>query len=118
MDFDAEDMKKMKYTQYCLNETLRLYPAVPGTSRTLQTPYMLPSHPDTVIPNGTEVVTFFYGAQRNPKYWERSDDFWPERWQNPPKNPYFFTPFSAGERICIGKNLLYDEATILIGTIY
>ncbi|OZJ01761.1 hypothetical protein BZG36_05524, partial [Bifiguratus adelaidae] len=44
--------------------------------------------------------------------------FWPERWQNPSKNPYAFTPFSAGERICIGKNFFYNEAAILVREIF
>ncbi|OZJ05031.1 hypothetical protein BZG36_02122 [Bifiguratus adelaidae] len=118
MDFDAENIKKMKYAQHCFNETLRLYPPAPATSRILQAPYALPSHPDTVLPKGTEVVVFVYGAQRSPKYWDRADDFWPERWENSPRNPYVFTPFSAGERICIGKNFFYDEAAILIHTIF
>ncbi|OZJ05032.1 hypothetical protein BZG36_02121 [Bifiguratus adelaidae] len=114
MKFESEDMRKMVYTQHCFNETLRLYPPATATARTTQAPYTLPSHPHVVIPKHTEVMTFFYGVQRDPKYWERANDFWPERWENPPKNPYSFTPFSAGERICIGKNFFYNEAAILV----
>lgn len=30
---------------------------------------------------GTDIFISVWNLHRNPSYWERSDEFWPERWE-------------------------------------
>lgn len=50
---------------------------------------------------------------RNPKYWERPNDFHPWRFLKP-YNKDAFIPFSDGARSCIGKKFALIEATRIL----
>ena len=61
-----------------------------------------------VIPEGAIIVLCSYGVHRNPDYWERPNEFYPEHFlpEAVAKRPkYSFVPFSAGPRKCPGKLL-------------
>ena len=58
------------------------------------------------------------------RYWHKPREFCPERWlpaTDPDHNPAFdkdvrecFRPFSAGTRSCIGQNMGYRQARVLL----
>lgn len=61
----------------------------------------------SVIPKGTTTLFFVYGLHRNPEIYPEPDVFKPERFLNEnatSRNPFFYIPFSAGPRNCIGNN--------------
>jgi cytochrome P450 len=56
-------------------------------------------------------------VQRDPRWWDKPDEFRPERWldgstKNLPKYAYF--PFGGGPRICIGNTFAMMETVIVL----
>ncbi|KAI8363691.1 cytochrome P450 [Mortierella sp. GBAus27b] len=109
---DHEDIKKLKFLKQVINETLRLYPAVPFNIKTCLEDDVLPN--GYFIPKGSLVVHSSYVTHRMKEYWgEDSEEFDPDRW-GPERvkmvRPFMFFPFHAGPRICLGQNFAYNQA--------
>jgi cytochrome P450 len=58
-----------------------------------------------------------YVTQRNPRYFERPENFEPERWENIdiPKFAYF--PFGGGAKMCIGEPFARMEGLMVLATL-
>ncbi|KAG0336446.1 hypothetical protein BG000_006572 [Podila horticola] len=108
---DHEDIKKLKFMKQVINETLRLYPAVPFNIKTSLEDDVLPN--GYFIPKGSLVVHSSYVTHRMKEYWgEDAEEFDPDRW-GPERvkmvRPFMFFPFHAGPRICLGQNFAYNQ---------
>ncbi|XP_075980254.1 cytochrome P450 4C1-like [Anticarsia gemmatalis] len=98
-----DDLSQMKYLEAVINETLRLYPPVPGVMRYADKPLQIKSF---TIPQGTSLILNFWGAGRSVNTWGKDASLYrPERWLEDPPPGYgaSFLPFSYGRRACIGK---------------
>ncbi|KAF9092774.1 hypothetical protein BGX27_001727 [Mortierella sp. AM989] len=109
---DHEDIKQLKFLKQVINETLRLYPAVPFNIKTCLEDDVLPN--GYFIPKGSLVVHSSYITHRMKEYWgEDAEEFDPDRW-GPERvklvRPFMFFPFHAGPRICLGQNFAYNQA--------
>ncbi|KAK8039130.1 cytochrome P450 [Apiospora rasikravindrae] len=114
-----DDLKNLRYLRYTLNETLRLYPAVPYNSRTALQDTTLaggPGKPDIAILKGDAVAYSPYLMQRRRELYppvtaEFADPliFSPERWYNWQPKAWEFVPFNGGPRICVGQNFAMTE---------
>ncbi|KAM0282967.1 hypothetical protein ACHAQH_002778 [Verticillium albo-atrum] len=114
-----EDLKNMPYLTHCLNETLRLYPAIPFNVRTALQDSSLPGgpgQPDIIVLKGDAVTYSPYAMQRRPDlYPPTGPDFAdpqvysPERWQKWTPRPWQYLPFNGGPRICVGQNFAMTE---------
>jgi cytochrome P450 len=51
---------------------------------------------------------------RSSRFFERPDDFYPERFLSKLKHPFAFIPFGAGGKSCVGERLAYMEAAIIL----
>jgi cytochrome P450 len=98
------DLKACSYLQWCINETLRLYPSVPLNGRRCTRDTSLPSgggedgQSPVFIPAGTEIGYLVYVMHRQPDFWgPDADTFRPERWQNH-KYGFEYLPFNGGPR--------------------
>jgi len=120
-----DDIRDMKYLRAFLNEVLRLYPSVPGNARTAMQPVVLspPAGSDSSIyvPAGTRVIYSVFLMHRRTDLWGPDalkfdpDRFLDERLQKYlVKNPFIFTPFNAGPRICLGQQFAYNEASFFL----
>jgi cytochrome P450 len=99
-----EDLPALEFTTQVIEESLRLYPPFWMVDREALADDRVE---DTVIPKGTTVIVFIYGAHRSPKYWERPESFDPERFSAANKKnhvPFAWLPFGAGPRGCLGGN--------------
>jgi cytochrome P450 len=99
-------LKACSYLQWCLNETLRLYPPVPWNSRRSTRDTSLPrgggedSLSPIFVPKGTETVYIVWLMQRQPEIWgPDADEFRPERWRDFKHGSGFeYLPFNGGPR--------------------
>ncbi|KAL6417729.1 hypothetical protein ACFW04_014341 [Cataglyphis niger] len=107
-------LQNLPYLERCLKEALRLYPSVFFVIRNIEEDVKLHSH---VIPAGTMLFLNIYGVHRDPNFWSNPkvfdpDRFLPERIQK--RHPYFYLPFSAGPRNCIGQRFGLLELKAMI----
>ncbi|KAL8651660.1 MAG: hypothetical protein Q9210_003129 [Variospora velana] len=117
-----EDLKEMPYLQYCINETLRLYPSVPYNVRLALKDTRLPrgGGVDGLSPIGVKKDTMVGYApiylHRNPAQYPPvsadsppAAEFSPERWETWIPRPWQYIPFNGGPRICIGQQFALTE---------
>ena len=116
---DFESIKSLKYLKSVINETLRMHPPVPFDPKVAVEEDVLPS--GFKVEKGWLVFYSPFTMGRNEKYWEKPDEFVPERWEEPNKfnggkqiNPSQFAVFQLGPRRCLGEKAALLEATIII----
>lgn len=107
---DYETMKSMKYVKWTLNESLRLFPVVPGNTRIAVRDTCIPlgGGPDqkspVFVPKGTPVSYSPWSMHRRRDFYgPDSLEFKPERWEKL-RPGWEYLPFNGGPRICIGKS--------------
>jgi cytochrome P450 len=112
-----EEIKSMKYLRYCLNEALRLFPVVPGNSRTVVRDTILPvgGGPDgkspVLLTKGTGLAYHSYTMHRREDlYGSDAAEFRPERWETI-RPGWEYLPFNGGPRICLGQQFALTEAS-------
>jgi len=110
-----EHVRKLKYLEAALQESLRLYPPVPTIIRELDEDITIDNY---VICKGTNIFLHPRVIHRQPDIWENPNEFNPERFYSPTKEhgPFDFIPFSAGPRNCIGEKfaLMEEKMTVAV----
>lgn len=107
-----DDIKRLKYTECVIKESMRIYPAVPLLARMIDEDIQIGKH---TIPKGTVALALIFFMHRHPKYFENPDVFIPERFlETKSWHPFQFVPFSAGPRNCIGQKFAQYEEIILL----
>jgi len=107
--FTNENLGKLNYMTAVFKESLRLGSPAPMVfyRKTLKD---ITLAGDFKIKEGTYVTTAFHSLNYSPEYHDEPAKFDPNRWIDTnsktykvtQKNPFVFTPFSAGGRNCIG----------------
>jgi cytochrome P450 len=113
----VEDLPNLTYARTVLDESLRLYPPAWIMGRRALGDDELGGHH---IPAGSVVAISPYITHRHQRYWERPEEFDPDRFDprtSPPRDPFTYFPFGGGPRLCIGHNLALMEAQLIIGTV-
>jgi cytochrome P450 len=111
------DLPRLRYTEWIILETMRLYPPVWAIPRTVAQDCEIAGYP---IKAGHGLVASPWVVHRDPRWFSDPDTFNPNRWDNDfakhlPTFAYF--PFGGGSRICIGKAFAMMEACLLLATI-
>ncbi|XP_076396038.1 putative cytochrome P450 12a5, mitochondrial isoform X2 [Megachile rotundata] len=110
--FTEKTLRSMPYLRACLQESLRLRPAVPYITRLL--PKTISIHGYTV-PKGTFVIMANEITSKREENFEDPEKFRPERWLNSTEDTnYSYLPFGYGARSCLGKNMA--EVTMMLLT--
>jgi cytochrome P450 len=113
-------LNQLPYTSGVIKEVLRLFPPV-GTVRQSNSNLFL-TQPETGICYPTDGFMIFgcsTAGQRNGAFWERPDDFVPERWLAREGDPLHvrknaYRPFELGPRNCIGQELAQQELRAIL----
>src|SRR6266571_726125 len=112
-----DELAKIPYLDWVLNESMRLYPPAWLQMRFVAKETEL----DGVrLPVGTLIILSQWVIHRLPEIWADPEVFRPERWdpenkQQLPAGAYF--PFGGGPRTCIGMPLAQLEARIILANI-
>jgi len=118
----GEDLRRLKYLDMIVRETLRLSAPVQVAQRGLTQPVECGKY--TLLPGGHSgrgnswVAIHIMGISMSKKYWgDNSKDFIPERFE-PAKmrdfHPFQFIPFGGGRRLCIGNLFAITQAKTVI----
>ncbi|CAN1337312.1 Cytochrome P450 97B2, chloroplastic, partial [Linum perenne] len=146
-----ESLKKLEYIRLIVIEALRLYPQPPLLIRRSLKPDVLPveqyvskcsggyqgAKEGYKIPAGTDIFLSVYNLHRSPHFWDRPNDFEPERflvakkdksiegWAgfDPARSPgalypnevvsdFALLPFGGGPRKCVGDQFALMESTV------
>jgi len=114
---DYDSVKHTPYLKAVIDETLRLWPPVPGDFKHALKDDVLPS--GTKVPGGVNIVWCQWVMSRIPLYWDDPLVFRPERWLGdskiaPPNgNHPPFIPFQYGPRTCLGLQMAYLEVKLI-----
>ena len=114
---EYDDLKELKYTQWCVKESLRLYPPVFFFFRETSCQIEIDDHK---VPKGMWLAATTYHLHHNPSVWPDPEKFDPLRFE--PSNakgrdPYAYLAFSAGSRNCIGQNFAINEEKVVVASI-
>jgi cytochrome P450 len=91
-----------------LNETLRLFPTVPFTTRVVEASTDLGFD---FFEERTEFLISKYHTHRNPEHWNDPHVFDPSRFLGEQsRHRYAWLPFGGGRHLCIGKRVARMEA--------
>ncbi|KAF3682131.1 Cytochrome 97B3, chloroplastic, partial [Capsicum annuum] len=139
-----ESLKELEYLRLIVVESLRLYPQPPLLIRRSLKSDKLPGgyngdKDGYEIPAGTDVFLSVYNLHRSPYFWDKPNEFEPERflvqresqgiegWAgfDPSRSPgalypneiisdFAFLPFGGGPRKCVGDQFALMESTIAL----
>ncbi|KAG2656336.1 cytochrome P450 97B2, chloroplastic-like [Panicum virgatum] len=140
----VESLKKLEYIKLIILEALRLYPQPPLLIRRSLQPDKLPGGYNGAkegyeIPTGTDIFVSVYNLHRSPYFWDRPNEFEPERFSVPKKEEsiegwsgfdpsrspgamypneiiadFAFLPFGGGPRKCVGDQFALLESTVAL----
>lgn len=113
----AADLPRLRFTEQIAKESMRLYPPAYGLGREAINDCEIGGYH---VPAATQVFMFQWATQRDARFYDRPEEFMPERWTNDfidqlPKYAYF--PFGGGPRACIGAGFAMMEIILVLATI-
>jgi cytochrome P450 len=112
-----EDLAKLEFTERVFQEAMRLYPPAWCFERAAIDTDQVGGY---TVPKGTTIAVCPYVLHRNPSYWEKPDQFDPDRFlpeRSEARSRFAYLPFGDGPRVCIGKGFAMMEAKIVLAAI-
>lgn len=100
---------------WVIRETLRLWPIVPETMRTLKEPMQLG---EWTIPAGHAVAASAAVVHMDPDLYPEPSVFRPSRWSTFQPRPWEYLPFGGGIRRCIGASFATHEMAQVLGEVF
>lgn len=107
---NESDLSSYKSLDWFIKETMRMRPPAWSFGRIALADDQIHGEPV----RASDLISLSpYLIHHHPDYWDRPEDFMPERFQKEPHN-YTFIPFGLGPRICMGERLAYLEMRVFI----
>jgi len=116
-DVEWEHVPQLGYIKQVVQETMRLYPPAWIFDRMALAEDEIGGYR---IEEGQPVGVLNYALHRNPKHWEKPEEFDPNRFtkENIKKRHRFaYLPFGGGPRLCIGHNFAYMEMQLIMANL-
>ncbi|GJC95980.1 cytochrome P450 [Colletotrichum higginsianum] len=112
-NYGYDELKELSYVSWIVNETLRLYTALPcGLPRLV--PPGGAELAGQFVPGGFTVTTQAYSLHRDEHAFPDPYRFYPERWENTTQEMRDCTmPFGGGARTCLGRHLARIELRLI-----
>jgi cytochrome P450 len=113
----AGDLPLLRYAEWVVKESMRLYPPAYQIGREAIHDCEVGGY---FVPKGTVVLPTQWVVHRDARWFERPEEFLPERWtdgfqQRLPRGAYF--PFGDGPRTCIGSHFAMTESVLVLATL-
>ncbi|CAM0902172.1 unnamed protein product [Alopecurus aequalis] len=119
---EPEEAKALVYLQATLLETLRLYPPIPITRRSVVATDVMPS--GDVVSARDIVLVSTYSIGRMEAVWGADcQEYRPERWLSEDGQQLRYIPshkfaaFHSGPRLCLGKDIAIIQMKIVVATV-
>ncbi|XP_067106821.1 cytochrome P450 4V8 [Osmerus mordax] len=115
---NTEDLKKLRYLECVVKESLRLFPSVPFFARRICEEFHINGFK---VPKGANAIIVPYAVHRDARHFPNPEEFHPERFlpeNSVGRHPYAFIPFSAGLRNCIGQRFAMMEEKVILASIF
>jgi cytochrome P450 len=112
-----EDLPNLRFTGHVIAESLRLYPPAWSMGREAREDVEIGGYR---IAAGEQVWFCPWAIQRDSRWFDRPDEFRPERWEGDlakSLHRYAYFPFGGGPRFCIGQAFAQMEAVLLLATL-
>eukprot|EP00924_Labyrinthula_sp_SR-Ha-C_P009110 augustus_masked-scaffold_2-processed-gene-13.51-mRNA-1 protein AED:0.42 eAED:0.42 QI:0/-1/0/1/-1/1/1/0/433 len=111
-DVSPECFSKMKYLDSVVLEAMRINPPVQYYGKHLQVDDFY--NASTPLKKDLFVLFDIFTMGRNPRVYEKPEEFNPDRWMNDDRkvgsfDEYEFPVFQGGPRMCLGKDLAFLE---------
>ncbi|WP_433088528.1 cytochrome P450 [Dactylosporangium sp. CA-052675] len=109
-----EHLPELTYLRMVLEELLRLYPVGWLIPRVAAEADVIDG---TLIPAGADILISPYITQRMSAFWDRPQEFDPERFASPRaerRHRYAHYPFGGGPHQCLGQYLFYLESQLIV----
>ncbi|GAY13862.1 cytochrome P450 [Mycobacterium sp. shizuoka-1] len=111
--FGYGDLPQLTYLRACFDEAQRLQGA-PFNAR-------FATQDDEIdgyrVPKGAIVITSLHAMHRDHRYWNKPEEFRPERFLGDDIDKYAFMPFGVGPRRCLGMRMAYLEGVSALANI-
>ncbi len=112
-----EDVPRLRYTEMCIAEAMRLFPPAWAMGRRASETFELDGYR---LPARTSVFMSQYFVHRDERWWPDPLRFDPERFTAERKaaRPRFaYFPFGGGTRQCIGESFAWTELVLVMATL-
>ena len=112
-----EDVPRLRYAEAVVQESMRILPPVYAIGREAINDCEIGGFR---VPKGTTILMSQWAVQRDPRFFDEPEKFYPERWlgglaQRLHKYAYF--PFGGGPRLCVGNTFAMLEAVLVLAVI-
>jgi cytochrome P450 len=112
----AEKLEEFPFLTNVVKEAARIYPITNANGRRLTKPMKMAN--GVVLPKDTVVNLMAGYVQNDPRFWDRPNDFYPERWEdNSQRHPFLYFNFSGGPRVCIGELYAWHVMRLFVAAI-
>ncbi len=118
-ELTIEATRNLPYLNGVVNESLRLLHPIPMGVHAASPPSGL-TICDTFIPGNVQIVIPNIALMKDPRYFEKPDEFIPERWcewAEGVKDRRAFIPFGYGVHACVGRQLALNELRAVIANV-
>jgi cytochrome P450 len=113
----VDDLPRLRYTEWVVQESMRLYPPAYVIGREAVTACTVGGY---AVPTGRTVLMSQWVVHRDARWFDQPERFWPDRWADDlakrlPKYAYF--PFGGGPRLCIGNMFAMMETVLVLAAV-